>query len=107
MIHGIDAANYFRRGAEFGIAAGDWKVEMPALRDRKRKMVDERLRTTAVGAAVDRGQLRRQPCTSRTSPTKAITTSVPATTSPVLTAKRLAVWCLFACLPTPNWPASA
>ena len=40
MIHGAKVANYFRRGAEFGIAAGDWKVEMPAVRDRKRKMVD-------------------------------------------------------------------
>src|SRR4029077_18845219 len=26
--------------AEFGIAIGDWKVEMPDVRDRKRKMVD-------------------------------------------------------------------
>jgi pyruvate/2-oxoglutarate dehydrogenase complex dihydrolipoamide dehydrogenase (E3) component len=40
VIHGAKVANYFRRGAEFGIAAGDWKVEMPVVRDRKRKMVD-------------------------------------------------------------------
>ena len=40
MIHGAKVANYFRRGAEFGIAAGDWKVDMAAVRDRKRKMVD-------------------------------------------------------------------
>ena len=40
VIHGAKVANYFRRGAEFGIAVGDWKVEMPAVRDRKRKMVD-------------------------------------------------------------------
>src|SRR5262245_29674089 len=40
VIHGAKVANYFRRGAEFGIAAGDWKVERPAVRDRKRKMVD-------------------------------------------------------------------
>lgn len=39
VIHGAKVANYFRRGAEFGIAAGDWKVEMPSVRDRKRKMV--------------------------------------------------------------------
>src|SRR6516225_8812998 len=32
VIHGAKVANYFRRGAEFGIAAGDWKVEMPAVR---------------------------------------------------------------------------
>src|SRR3981189_2288192 len=40
VIHGAKVASYFRKGAEFGIAAGDWKVEMPAVRDRKRKMVD-------------------------------------------------------------------
>ena len=44
VIHGARVANYFRRGAEFGIAAGDWKVEMPAVRDRKRKMVDSKPR---------------------------------------------------------------
>src|SRR5262249_54503185 len=40
VIHGAKVASYFRRGAEFGIAAGDWNVEMAAVRDRKRKMVD-------------------------------------------------------------------
>src|SRR5215471_4782451 len=40
VIHGAKVASYFRRGAEFGIAVGDWKVAMPAVRDRKRKMVD-------------------------------------------------------------------
>ena len=40
LIHGAKVASYFRRGAEFGIVPGDWKVEMPAVRDRKRKMVD-------------------------------------------------------------------
>jgi pyruvate/2-oxoglutarate dehydrogenase complex dihydrolipoamide dehydrogenase (E3) component len=39
VIHSAKVANYFRRGAEFGIAAGDWRVEMPAIRDRKEKMV--------------------------------------------------------------------
>ena len=40
VIHGAKVASYFRRGAEFGITTGDWKVEMAAVRDRKRKMVD-------------------------------------------------------------------
>lgn len=40
LIHGAKVANYFRRGAEFGIVAGDWKVEMPAVRERKQKMID-------------------------------------------------------------------
>ncbi len=29
-----------RWAAAFGIAVGDWKVEMPGVRDRKREMVD-------------------------------------------------------------------
>jgi pyruvate/2-oxoglutarate dehydrogenase complex dihydrolipoamide dehydrogenase (E3) component len=40
VIHSAKVADYFRRGAEFGIAGGDWKVDMAAVRDRKRKMVD-------------------------------------------------------------------
>jgi pyruvate/2-oxoglutarate dehydrogenase complex dihydrolipoamide dehydrogenase (E3) component len=40
IIQSAKVASYFRRGAEFGIAAGDWKVEMPGVRDRKRTMVD-------------------------------------------------------------------
>ena len=40
VIHSAKVASYFRRGAEFGIACGDWKVDMAAVRDRKRKMVD-------------------------------------------------------------------
>ena len=40
VIHGAKVADYFRRGAEFGIAGGDWTVDMAAVRDRKRKMVD-------------------------------------------------------------------
>ena len=40
VIHGAKVADYFRRGAEFGIANGDWKVDMAAVRDRKRRMVD-------------------------------------------------------------------
>jgi pyruvate/2-oxoglutarate dehydrogenase complex dihydrolipoamide dehydrogenase (E3) component len=41
VIHSAKVAAYFRRGAKFGIAAGDWKVKMPAVRDRKRRMVEE------------------------------------------------------------------
>jgi pyruvate/2-oxoglutarate dehydrogenase complex dihydrolipoamide dehydrogenase (E3) component len=40
VIVGAKVANYFRRGAEFGIATGDWKIDMAAVRDRKRRMVD-------------------------------------------------------------------
>jgi pyruvate/2-oxoglutarate dehydrogenase complex dihydrolipoamide dehydrogenase (E3) component len=40
VIHGAKVASYFRRGAEFGIANGDWKIDMASVRDRKRKMVE-------------------------------------------------------------------
>src|SRR5882757_5866745 len=40
VIHSAKVASYFRRGAEFGIAGSDWQVDMAAVRDRKRKMVD-------------------------------------------------------------------
>ena len=40
LIHGAKVASYFRRAAEFGIASGEWKVDMPAVREGKRKMVD-------------------------------------------------------------------
>jgi pyruvate/2-oxoglutarate dehydrogenase complex dihydrolipoamide dehydrogenase (E3) component len=39
VIHGAEVVNFFRRAAEFGIAAGKWKVEMTGVRERKRKMV--------------------------------------------------------------------
>ena len=40
VIHSAKVASFFRRGAEFGISGGDWKVDMAAVRDRKRTMVD-------------------------------------------------------------------
>ncbi len=40
VIHSAKVADYFRRGAEFGITNGDWKVDMAAVRDRKRRMVE-------------------------------------------------------------------
>src|SRR5262249_18264752 len=40
VIHDAKVASYFRRGAEFGIVAPDFRVEMPVVRDRKRTMVD-------------------------------------------------------------------
>jgi pyruvate/2-oxoglutarate dehydrogenase complex dihydrolipoamide dehydrogenase (E3) component len=40
FIHSAKVASYFRRSAEFGITTGPWKAEMPAVRDRKRLMVD-------------------------------------------------------------------
>src|ERR1700693_4421090 len=39
VIHSAKVASYFRRSEEFGITKGDWKIAMPAVRERKRKMV--------------------------------------------------------------------
>jgi len=40
VIQSAKVASYFGRGAEFGIDAGGWKVDMPAVLARKRAMVD-------------------------------------------------------------------
>src|SRR5580765_149519 len=39
IIHSALAASYFRRSEEFGITKGDWKINMAAVRERKRRMV--------------------------------------------------------------------
>ncbi|QJW94903.1 dihydrolipoyl dehydrogenase family protein [Frigoriglobus tundricola] len=40
VIHSAKVASYLRRAAEFGLPAADGPVDMAAVRDRKRKMVD-------------------------------------------------------------------
>jgi pyruvate/2-oxoglutarate dehydrogenase complex dihydrolipoamide dehydrogenase (E3) component len=39
IIHGAKVASYLRRSEEFGIAKEGFRIEMPAVRDRKRTMV--------------------------------------------------------------------
>jgi pyruvate/2-oxoglutarate dehydrogenase complex dihydrolipoamide dehydrogenase (E3) component len=39
VIHSAKVASYFRRSEEFGITKENWKISMPAVRERKRKMV--------------------------------------------------------------------
>ena len=39
VIHSAKVASYFRRSEEFGITKDNWKIHMPAVRERKRKMV--------------------------------------------------------------------
>jgi pyruvate/2-oxoglutarate dehydrogenase complex dihydrolipoamide dehydrogenase (E3) component len=39
VIHSAKVASYFRRSEEFGIAQAGVRIDMPAVRDRKRKMV--------------------------------------------------------------------
>jgi pyruvate/2-oxoglutarate dehydrogenase complex dihydrolipoamide dehydrogenase (E3) component len=40
VIHSAKVASYFRRSEEFGITKEGWKIDMSAVRARKRKMVD-------------------------------------------------------------------
>jgi len=40
IIHSAKVASYFRRSEEFGITKDGFKINMAAVRDRKRKMVD-------------------------------------------------------------------
>jgi pyruvate/2-oxoglutarate dehydrogenase complex dihydrolipoamide dehydrogenase (E3) component len=41
VIHSAKVASYLRRGTEFGLTAFDGPVNMAAVRERKRKMVDD------------------------------------------------------------------
>ena len=40
VIHSAKVADYFRRGAEFGIRTEGWRIDMAGVRERKRRMVD-------------------------------------------------------------------
>lgn len=40
IIHSAKVASLFSRSGEFGITAGNWKIDMASVRDRKRRMVD-------------------------------------------------------------------
>src|SRR5262245_44326644 len=40
IIHSAKVASFFRRGREFGVTAGSPSIDMAAVRDRKRKMVE-------------------------------------------------------------------
>ena len=78
VIHGAKVASYFRRGAEFGIAGGDWTVDMAAVRDRKRKMVDglvemhlEKYRESGAELVMGERPLRRARRRSRSRSTRA------------------------------------
>ncbi|MHC5540509.1 FAD-dependent oxidoreductase, partial [Singulisphaera rosea] len=40
VIHGAQVAHFVQTSAGYGVTHGNWKVDMAAVRDRKRKMVD-------------------------------------------------------------------
>ena len=41
VIHSANVASYFRRSEEFGITKDNWRINMSAVRERKRKMVKD------------------------------------------------------------------
>jgi pyruvate/2-oxoglutarate dehydrogenase complex dihydrolipoamide dehydrogenase (E3) component len=41
LIHSAKVASYFRRSEEFGITKDNWRINMPAVRERKRKIVKD------------------------------------------------------------------
>ncbi|MDB6079735.1 MAG: mercuric reductase [Akkermansiaceae bacterium] len=41
VVHSAKVADYFRRGAEFGITVPEWQVDMATVRERKRRMVGD------------------------------------------------------------------
>ena len=43
VIYSAQVASYFRRSEEFGISKENWKLSMPAVRERKRQMVRRQL----------------------------------------------------------------
>ena len=40
IIHSAKVVSYFQRSEEFGISKDNWKINMAAVRERKRKMVN-------------------------------------------------------------------
>jgi pyruvate/2-oxoglutarate dehydrogenase complex dihydrolipoamide dehydrogenase (E3) component len=43
VVHSAKVAQYFHRGAEFGIVQGDWRVDMAGVNARRQKLVDGNL----------------------------------------------------------------
>jgi pyruvate/2-oxoglutarate dehydrogenase complex dihydrolipoamide dehydrogenase (E3) component len=43
VIHSAEVANLVRRSSEFGVALGNWKIEMRGVYERKQKMVEEEI----------------------------------------------------------------
>src|SRR6267154_3722480 len=43
VVHSAKVAQYFQRGAEFGIVQGDWRVDMAGVNARRQKLVDGNL----------------------------------------------------------------
>src|SRR6266542_3606234 len=41
VIHSAKVASYFRRSEEFGITKNNWRINMRAVRERKRKIVKD------------------------------------------------------------------
>ena len=56
IIHSAKVADYFRRGAEFGMICKDWHVEMAGVNARRQQMVDDNVQIHTVNFAKNKGE---------------------------------------------------
>jgi pyruvate/2-oxoglutarate dehydrogenase complex dihydrolipoamide dehydrogenase (E3) component len=57
VVHSAKVASYFQRGAEFGIAHGDWRVDMAGVNTRRQKMVDGLQQIHVANFAKNKGEI--------------------------------------------------
>ena len=57
VIHSAKVADFFRRGAEFGIVHGDWHVDMAGVNARRKKMVDGGQQVHITNFAKNKGEI--------------------------------------------------
>ena len=57
VIHGAKVAQYFQRGAEFGMVHGGWRVDMAGVNARRQKLVDGNLQVHLANFAKSHGEV--------------------------------------------------
>jgi pyruvate/2-oxoglutarate dehydrogenase complex dihydrolipoamide dehydrogenase (E3) component len=56
VIHSAKAADFFRRGAEFGMVSRDWHVDMAGVNARRQRMVDDNVQIHTTNFARNKGE---------------------------------------------------
>ena len=56
VIHSAKVADYFRRGAEFGVVCKDWHVDMAGVNARRQAMVDDNVQIHTTNFAKNKGE---------------------------------------------------
>jgi pyruvate/2-oxoglutarate dehydrogenase complex dihydrolipoamide dehydrogenase (E3) component len=57
IVHSAKVASFFQRGAEFGIAHGDWHVDMAGVNARRQRLVDANLQVHLTNFAKNNGEI--------------------------------------------------